>query len=241
MPSEDQFRETNQLNYEDLYSKEEAFLRYPADWVIRFHNMYLKANIPSGRLLDYGCGAGNNSVYFLEHGYDLHGVDVAEASTPLVKRNLEHWHLDPALANKFSIIPKDNVKLPFEDNYFDVVVSNQVLYYLASEDHIRTVCKELSRVLRPGGAIFITMMGPKNYYITSNTYKIHDGKVHEIRLKDPAHRLAGLKEMIYLVETKDELVDLFSQFECLTTGYYDQAMFDMTSGYHWIFIGKNKD
>jgi hypothetical protein len=37
--------DTNVGNYEDLYSKDEAFLRFPADWVIRFHNMYMKKNL----------------------------------------------------------------------------------------------------------------------------------------------------------------------------------------------------
>ena len=37
--------DTNLGNYEDLYSKDEAFLRFPADWVIRFHNMYMKKNL----------------------------------------------------------------------------------------------------------------------------------------------------------------------------------------------------
>ena len=148
----DQFLQANQDNYEELYTKRQAFLRYPADWVIRFHNMYLRQNIPGGRVLDYGCGSGNNSVFFMEQGYEVHGVDVADESLALVKLNLEKGHLDPSIIDRFSIIPRDNVTLPFEDEFFDVVVSNQVLYYLPSEEHIKRVCQELSRCLRPGGS-----------------------------------------------------------------------------------------
>lgn len=238
MSTNDQFLQANQDNYEDLYTKREAFLRYPADWVIRFHNMYLRQNIPGGRVLDYGCGSGNNSAFFIEQGYEVHGVDVAEASLDLINLNFESRHLDPSLADRFSIIPRDNLVLPYEDGYFDVVVSNQVLYYLASEEQIKKVCQELSRCLRPGGVVFFTMMGPKNYYITHHVKQIHDKRVYEITIDDPSHRLAGLRELIYLVRDQDDLVSLFSEFECITTGYFDESMFDVPSTQHWIFIGK---
>ena len=77
--------------------------------------------------------------------------------------------------------------------------------------------------------------------ITEKTKQIHDGKIHEISIDDPSHRLYGLKEMIYLVKNKEELKDLFSQFECITTGYFDQSMFDVSSNFHWIFSGKKKE
>ncbi len=54
----------NRRDYERLYAKEEGFLRYPADWVARFYNMFLKGNIRKNAvMLDYGCGSGNNSIF----------------------------------------------------------------------------------------------------------------------------------------------------------------------------------
>jgi len=230
----------NRENYADKYSKQEAFLRYPADWIARFHNIYLKNVLPTGRILDYGCGSGNNSMFFIEKGYEVYGVDVTETILPLVKANLKHMNLDQSLAGKFSVISPDCVKLPFEDGFFDFVLCNQVFYYLPSEEHIKKVCKEMSRCLKPGGTVFFTTMGPKNYYITTHTKQIHQGKIHEIRIGDPNHRLKDFREFIYLVKDKKELKELFSEFECVSTGYYDQSMFDMSSTFHWIFVGKKK-
>ncbi len=240
MQSNDGILSTNHQTYQDFYSKHQAFLRYPADWVIRFHNMYLRSNIPSGRVLDYGCGGGNNSTFFIEQGYEVFGVDIAEAALPLIKLNLENRHLDPALADRFSIISPDSMTLPFEDNYFDLLVANQVLYYLPTEQHIRSVCKDMARVLRPGGTVFFTMMGSYNNYITHHTKQIHNGRVYEIRIEDPDHRLSGVSEIIFLVRDRDDLKDLFSEFDCISTGYFDQSMFEMNSNFHWIFIGKNQ-
>ncbi len=230
----------NQSNYDDLYSKQEAFLRYPADWVIRFHNMYLKENIPSGRVLDYGCGSGNNSMFFIEKGYETYGTEVNESALSLINLNLESKHLDSDLARRFQIILPDSTSLPFKDNYFDFILSNQVLYYLPSEEHIKKVCMELHRCLRPGGAVFFTMVGPKNNYITHHSKQIHHGKIHEVLIADKSHRLYNVHELIYVVNDENELKQLFSNYECVSTGYFDESMLDLTSNFHWIFIGKKK-
>ena len=100
------------------------------------------------------------------------------------------------------------------------------------------VCKEFSRILRPGGVVFFTMMGPKNNYITHHAVQIHQGKIYEIAIEDPAHRLYGDREFIYLVRDENELKLLFAEFECVTTGYCDQSMFDLTSCFHWIYVGR---
>jgi SAM-dependent methyltransferase len=239
MVTKEKILKTNKETYENLYSKREAFLRYPADWVIRFHNMYMRDNLNSGRVLDYGCGSANNSVFFIKQGYEVWGVDVAKNFKDLVEKNFTLHHIDKSLLDNFFLTTTDDIELPFEDGFFDFIISNQVLYYLSSEERIKKVCKELYRCLRPGGVVFFTVMGPRNYYMTEKTKKIH-GKVHEIEFDDPKHRLFGLKEMIYLVETEKELKELFSDFECITTGYFDQRMFDVTSNCHWIFAGKKK-
>jgi len=236
----DQDQDTNKQTYEDLYTRQTAFLRYPADWIVRFHNMYLKDNLPSGRVLDYGCGSGNNSMFLIRNGYEVNGVEVTDSATDLIKLNLESNNLDPSLLDRFQITPLPWDRLPFEDNYFDFVLCNQVLYFPASEEEIKRVCREFSRCLKPGGIVFFTMYGPDNYYIRYHVKKIHDGQVYEIKVDDPTHRLNGLHEMVYLVRDEEELKSLFSDFECITTGHFDQGMFDLKSNFHWIFAGRKK-
>jgi len=234
-----QMEDTNKDTYQNFYeAQKQAFLRYPADWVIRFHNMYLKEHLPSGRILDYGYGSGNNSIFLIPNGYDVDGVEVAESAPDLVKLNLEKNDLDASkYLDKYQVLPLPWDRLPFEDNTFDMVLCNQVLYYLASEEEIRRVCREFSRCLKPGGIVFFTMYGPTSYYIRYHTKQIHDRRIYEIDIDDPKHRLYGLHEMVYLVRDEEDLKDLFSDFECVTTGYFDQRMFDLDN-FHWIFAGR---
>lgn len=241
MIDNDSILSLNKENYSVLYSKRQAFLRYPADWIIRFHNMYLRKYLPSGRMLDYGCGGGNNSIFFIEKGYETYGVDVAESARDLIRENLVSKHLDLDLINKFHTIPPNCKSLPFADNYFDLVISNQVLYYLSSEEHIRAVCAEISRCLRPGGIVFFTMMGPKNYYITHHAKQIYNRRIYDVSIENQSHRLYGVRELIFLVRDEDDLCDIFSEFQLITTGYFDQSMFDLKSNFHWIFVGRKPE
>jgi len=198
----------------------------------------MKNNLLKGKVLDYGYGSGNNSVYLMEKGYDVYGVEVAESSFGLLKKNLKDRNLDNEVEEKFLTISPDNLLLPFADNFFDFILSNQVLYFLPTEEHIKKVCLELKRVLRPGGIVLFTMMGSKNYFIAQNTKKI-DGKIHEVEF-DSSHRLSGLKQVVYVVDTETELKGLFSDFECIKVGYFDVDIMD-GSNFHWIFIGQKNN
>lgn len=232
--------DANAQNYETLYANDEAFLRYPADWIIRFHNMFLKSNIPAdANVLDYGCGSANNAVFFCQKGYNVFGVDVAPSFKKLVKGNFALHGIDESNLDNYQLIDPDSTSLPFPDNHFDFVFSNQVLYYLPNEAHLKAVCNELKRVLKPGGFVFFTMMGPRNYYITHHLKAVHDGRVFEIRIEDPEHRLNGVRELILMVRDEKDLCELFDAFEPVSTGYFDQKMFDMNSNFHYIFVGKN--
>ncbi len=231
--------EKNRENYQTLYSNEEAFLRYPADWVIRFHNMFLKDNISDNALiLDYGCGSGNNSMFFLHKGYNVHGVDVAPHFTELVKKNIELHNVCRSAIDNFSVIDPATTKLDFPDSHFDFIISNQVLYYLSSEEQIKKVCNELKRILKPNGYIFLTMVGPRSYYITHHAKQIHNRRVYEITIEDKEHRLNGIHEFILIIRDKEDLCNMFDMFEPITTGYFEEQMFDMSSNFHHIFVGE---
>lgn len=228
----------NRDNYENLYAAKSAFLRYPADWVIRFHNIRLREKLEStARILDYGCGSGNNSVFFMQQGYEVHGCDVAPSFQNLLAENLKLHNLPAECTKRFTLIDPEVTELPYPTEYFDFILSNQVLYYLPTEEHLKKVVAELHRILKPRGVVMFTMMGPANYYITHHTKSINAG-VTDIRIDVPGHRLEGVRELIRVVRDEDHLRSLFDVFQTETVGHFEQSMYDMKSNFHWIFVGR---
>ncbi|NJD76810.1 MAG: class I SAM-dependent methyltransferase [Candidatus Methanoperedens sp.] len=97
------------------------------------------------RVLDLGSGTGNLSLKFLNKGCSVTACDVSQKSLDILnKRAYNNSNLD-------LILLRDK-KLPFENDSFDVVATYSVLHHIP--DYLFTV-KEMIRVLKPGGYIYI--------------------------------------------------------------------------------------
>jgi SAM-dependent methyltransferase len=83
------------------------------------------------RILDYGSGQGQLIELALNRHVDIYGVDVPGIET----------------SERVRLIVEG--RIPFADNSFDVVVSNQVFEHILDP---RPVLVEIHRVLKPGGA-----------------------------------------------------------------------------------------
>lgn len=226
----DERLQANTQSYRAVYEGG-ANLAYPADHVIRFHNIVLKSEKPSGRLLDFGCGNGNNARFFIEAGYEVHGTEVTEAVLPSLNARLGPYPKD-----RFHILPP-YPDLPWPDDHFDIVFSNQVLYYLGDKATIQSMCCEFARVLRPGGLVYFTMQGPRNSYIAKFGTEVGP---KEYRVEMPeGHRLHGRREYLYVPPDEADVKDLFSAFKCRTVGQFEQIYFG-ESTFHWIFIGEGR-
>ena len=103
---------------------------------------------PRRRILEVGCGIGTDLVRFALGGARVVGIDLAERSVSLARRNAE---LHGVAGGKLCVA--DGEALPFVDNHFDMVYAHGVIQYTA--DPVRFVA-EAHRVLKPGGqAIFM--------------------------------------------------------------------------------------
>ncbi len=103
------------------------------------------------KVLDAGCGGGRNLVYFLQNDFDVYAVDPNPEAVEAVKELAKA--LAPALpANNFKVAAAEN--LPFDDNYFDLVISSAVLHFANSEAHFENMLHSMWRVLKPGGYFF---------------------------------------------------------------------------------------
>jgi ubiquinone/menaquinone biosynthesis C-methylase UbiE len=93
-------------------------------------------------ILEVGCGAGIDLVRFARGGAIVTGIDLAEVSIELARKNFTHNGLEADL----QVMNGDS--MTFADNNFDVVYAHGVLQYTYDA---RRMINELHRVLKPGG------------------------------------------------------------------------------------------
>lgn len=94
---------------------------------------------PEARILDLGCGAGKTVYALRDAGYaNVVGFDIKDY---LALR-------DPRDRSLFTIGSPESTRLPYDDNSFDVVLSEQVLEHVMDQVGF---LRELHRILRPGG------------------------------------------------------------------------------------------
>lgn len=113
---------------------------------------------PPSNLLELGCGAGDVSLIFASKGYEVSGVEISPTAVKWAKSKFKEAHL----SGHFEV--GDITRgLAYSDNSFDVIVDGNCLHCIIGEDRSK-VWKELRRVLRPRGVLFIsTMIGdPKD-------------------------------------------------------------------------------
>jgi ubiquinone/menaquinone biosynthesis C-methylase UbiE len=107
----------------------------------------LKTLDPGARILDVGCGTGEYIRRASELGFIASGVEPADGMREV------------AIATNpgCSIVAGVATELPVPDGSFDLVICIEVLRYLDRADS-RQALREMHRVLRPGGTLFLTMV-----------------------------------------------------------------------------------
>ncbi|MCV9386878.1 class I SAM-dependent methyltransferase [Reichenbachiella ulvae] len=110
----------------------------------------------NSRILDAGCGEGRNLIYFLNQGYDVHGVDMNPDAIRMLQFIVQS-NFPTVEKERFQISPID--KMLYPDQAFDWVISSAVLHFSTTEFDFWKGIKEMTRVLKIGGGLFIRMTG----------------------------------------------------------------------------------
>lgn len=154
------------------------------------------------RVLDLGSGTGKNSFFLAERGSIVSGVELSPAAVSIAEQRAKERQLDVEF-----ILGDIGKKLPFEKNSFDViidVVSSNSLNEAEREVYI----KEVKRVLRPGGYIFVKALckdGDKN---AENLLRQFPGKEKDTYVMPGI----GIIERVF---SRQDLEKLYNDFEIL--------------------------
>lgn len=103
-----------------------------------------------GKWLDLGCDDGSWTVRITNKKVDWHGIEVVDKRARLARKN--------GIKTKAASLEK---RLPYKDNQFDLVHSNQVIEHLFDLD---IFLSEIHRVLKPKGILLISTENPASWH-----------------------------------------------------------------------------
>jgi SAM-dependent methyltransferase len=127
--------------------------------------------VPPPHILDYGCGTGGNTRFYASVG-SVVGIEPESSAIRLAQARGEAQYC----------CGRGN-ELPFRAEAFDAVVASDVLEHIEDD---RSAMSEITRVLRPGGTLVITV--PAHPWLFSR----HDAALHHFR----RYTRSGLRSLV---------------------------------------------
>lgn len=108
---------------------------------------------PGDRILEIGCGDGSFWLENLTSVPDKVQIVLSDKSDGMLRDAARRIGADDP---RFSCASFDCVDIPYKDDQFDLVIANHVLFYCSDIDE---ACREIKRVLKPGGHLICSTYG----------------------------------------------------------------------------------
>ena len=182
---------------------------------IYIFDQILRGNIAPGmRVLDAGCGYGRNLVHLLREGCQAFALDAdAEAVEHVRKLSASLRTGLPAENFQVGVIER----MPFPDEFADVVLSNAVLHFARDDRHFRAMLTELWRVLKPGGMLFCRLgsrIGMDFERVRENIFVVGDGSEWFLADEEMLLELTDEMNAVLVDPLKTTIVQ---DYRCMTT------------------------
>lgn len=121
------------------------------------------------KILDLWCGDGNNKHKIYSKKNEVYGVDIEQSNVDYCKKKFP----------KHIFMVVDWEKLPFDDNFFDIIHSMDVLEHV---DDLDVVLKEATRVLKRWGKFMIEVPYWKSEELLLKIKPEYRNQVHHVRM-----------------------------------------------------------
>jgi len=141
-----------------LSSWEDAYRTVPPWDVGRpqpaFVELVRVGELSRGRVLDVGCGTGENALYLAGNGFSVIGVDLSNRAIGVARAKVAERKLkaDFQIGNALS--------LDFKNGFFDNVIDSG-LFHTFSDDDRPSYAREIARVLALRGRYFMLCFSEK--------------------------------------------------------------------------------
>ena len=135
--------------------------------------IYEQCEIKSGmKILEIGCGNArlwNENIARLPENVDIVLSDISEGIVREIRRD-SLFHED----KRFSFASFDCQEIPYEEDSFDLVIANHMLFYC---EDINQVIREINRVLKPEGTLIASTYGEKHMHEITDLVQQFDSRI----------------------------------------------------------------
>lgn len=181
------------------------------DYIKGFFKNYDPAN--NLKVADLGCGAGRYTIWLAQNGYDVYACDDSIGMLNRTKEGLEKIGYQD-ISHKILKCRLEN--LLFDDEMFDIVLTNGVIHNVYTIEEYKQCLKECTRVLKSNGVLYFSVF-------TSNTVDENLKKVEEHVYLTPD----GLYMVLF---SKEEIIQIMSDLNYQMTEEF--ALYDI-----WVETG----
>lgn len=141
-------------NLSDRQTLHSAFSTNKYGWYNWVVDQYLFR--PKDRIIEFGCGNGTlwaSSSNRMPKDIEVILTDLSEGMLKSAKENTS------GIEQKISYSVMDIQNIKYEDNTFDCVIANHMLYHIPNRD---LAISEVARILKPDGTFYATTNGANN-------------------------------------------------------------------------------
>lgn len=194
----------------DLLLNQIFFKKYAEprdDWDWRQFGAKLLGSVKGCRVLDYGCGQGEEAVYLAKMGAQVTAIDISPVGIRLTKERVRLG----GVADRVSAMQMRCDPTEFPSESFDVIHGFGILHHIG----VRVGMREIKRLLRQGGrGLFFEHMGnsktierwrPKEQEYTKGERPVTWKEIQEIRpefsriVARPFHIASRLRKRIQML------------------------------------------
>jgi len=206
-------------DWDDIFTKRGKVFTNPHQDMDKLTKIFKENGVQ--RVLDLGCGTGRHLLFFSKKGFDVYGIDKSPKGLEIAKNWLDEENLSAKLTHQ-----RIDQKFPYENDFFDVIISIQVIHHNLVKEILFSV-KEIERVLKPKGFIFITVPFLQAFNVKNDKWNLK--RVEKRTYIPQSGPEEGLPHHFFTIA---ELKHVFSAFELL------EIYIDKTN--HRAILGKKK-
>jgi len=187
--------------WDNIFTKRGKVFLEPHSDMERLAKLFKKNNVQT--ILDLGCGTGRHLIFFAKKNFDIYGFDGSPRGIEIA----EEWLSEEGIRVETECC-KIEQSFPYEDNFFDAIISIQVIHHNLKENILKTV-REIERVLRKRGCIFITFpyLKKNSQNDNWNLKKVEEGTYIPQKGKE--------KGVLHHFFSLEEIQEVFKSFDLL--------------------------